>query len=59
MGLVPRLLQILREESHPQLLCETAVILNSLAKGTEENIKSLLDAGVLQALLQGEEFLAG
>ncbi|XP_037504419.1 armadillo repeat-containing protein 8 isoform X6 [Rhipicephalus sanguineus] len=53
MGLVPRLLQILREESHPQLLCETAVILNSLAKGTEENVKALLDAGVLPVLLQG------
>lgn len=53
MGLVPRLLQILREESHPQLVCETAVILNSLAKGTEENVKALLDAGVLPVLLQG------
>ncbi|XP_077498694.1 armadillo repeat-containing protein 8-like isoform X6 [Amblyomma americanum] len=53
MGLVPRLLQILREESHPQLLCETAVILNSLAKGTEENVKALLEAGVLPVLLQG------
>lgn len=52
MGLVPRL-QILREESHPQLVCETAVILNSLAKGTEENVKALLDAGVLPVLLQG------
>ncbi|KAH9363142.1 hypothetical protein HPB48_011890 [Haemaphysalis longicornis] len=48
-----RLLQILREESHPQLVCETAVILNSLAKGTEENVKALLDAGVLPVLLQG------
>ncbi|XP_064465922.1 armadillo repeat-containing protein 8-like isoform X1 [Ornithodoros turicata] len=53
MGLVPRLLQILREESHPQLLCEAAVILNSLAKGTEDNVKSLLDAGILPVLLQG------
>lgn len=53
MGLVPRLLQILREESHPQLLCETAVIVNSLAKGTQENTQALLDAGVVPVLLQG------
>ncbi|XP_037282674.2 armadillo repeat-containing protein 8 isoform X3 [Rhipicephalus microplus] len=53
MGLIPRLLQILREESHSQLLCETALILNSLAKGTEDNVETLLEAGVLPVLLQG------
>lgn len=44
------------DQSSPELLVETAVILGSLAKGTDEHIKSLIDAGAIPALLNGKEF---
>lgn len=54
MGILPRLFQILNDDmlSIP-LKIETAVTIGSLAKGTDENIRSLLDAGVINVMLQG------
>lgn len=54
MGIVPKLIKnLMDEQSSPELLVETAVILGSLAKGTDEHVRSLIDAGVIPALLNG------
>uniref|UniRef100_T1J6L0 Armadillo repeat-containing protein 8 n=1 Tax=Strigamia maritima TaxID=126957 RepID=T1J6L0_STRMM len=54
MGVVSRLLQTLVDEkSSVDLLIEAAATLGSLAKGTDEHIKSLVDAGVVPLLLSG------
>ncbi|XP_077993472.1 armadillo repeat-containing protein 8-like [Glandiceps talaboti] len=53
-GAVPKLLQIQTSlMSSPELLLESAVVLGSLAKGTSENIRSLLSADVIPILLKG------
>ena len=43
------------DENMPlELRIESAVVLGSLAKGTEENIRGLLEAGTISVLLKGE-----
>ncbi len=37
-----------------ELKVESAVVLGSIAKGTEENIRSLIDAGCVSVLLKGK-----
>ncbi|KAM4608505.1 armadillo repeat-containing protein 8 isoform 1-T1 [Polymixia lowei] len=54
LGAVPRLLYLLQQgSSTPELRTECAVVLGSLAMGTENNIKSLVDCHIIPALLQG------
>nr|XP_009923876.1 PREDICTED: armadillo repeat-containing protein 8-like [Haliaeetus albicilla] len=54
LGAVPRLLYLLQQEtSSAELRTECAVVLGSLAMGTENNVKSLLDCHIIPALLQG------
>lgn len=53
-GVVPRLLQLLADASIPvQIKVEATITLGSLAKGTEDNIKSLIDLEVVPALISG------
>ncbi|XP_062988428.1 armadillo repeat-containing protein 8 isoform X3 [Elgaria multicarinata webbii] len=48
------LLYLLQQEtSNTELKTECAVVLGSLAMGTENNVKSLLDCHIIPALLQG------
>ncbi|XP_043378984.1 armadillo repeat-containing protein 8 isoform X3 [Chelonia mydas] len=50
----PMLLYLLQQEtSSTELRTECAVVLGSLAMGTENNVKSLLDCHIIPALLQG------
>lgn len=52
--LSPRLLYLLQQSSSSlELRTECAVVLGSLAMGTENNIKSLVDCHIIPALLQG------
>ncbi|XP_047226326.1 armadillo repeat-containing protein 8 [Girardinichthys multiradiatus] len=54
LGAVPRLLYLLQQSSSSlQLRTECAVVLGSLAMGTENNIKSLVDCHIIPTLLQG------
>lgn len=54
LGAVPRLLYLLQQgSSSSELRAECAVVLGSLAMGTENNIKSLVDCHIIPALLQG------
>ncbi|XP_051564683.1 armadillo repeat-containing protein 8 isoform X4 [Myxocyprinus asiaticus] len=54
LGAVPRLLYLLQQSSSSlDLRTECAVVLGSLAMGTENNIKSLVDCHIIPALLQG------
>ncbi|XP_074860159.1 armadillo repeat-containing protein 8 isoform X2 [Carettochelys insculpta] len=54
LGAVPRLLYLLQQEtSSTELRTECAVVLGSLAMGTENNVKSLLDCHIIPILLQG------
>ncbi|XP_066497379.1 armadillo repeat-containing protein 8 isoform X2 [Hoplias malabaricus] len=54
LGAVPRLLYLLQQgSSSAELRTECAVVLGSLAMGTENNIKSLVDCHIIPALLQG------
>ncbi|XP_034741767.1 armadillo repeat-containing protein 8 isoform X2 [Etheostoma cragini] len=54
LGAVPRLLYLLQQSSSSlELRIECAVVLGSLAMGTENNIKSLVDCHIIPALLQG------
>uniref|UniRef100_A0A2H8TMM3 Armadillo repeat-containing protein 8 n=1 Tax=Melanaphis sacchari TaxID=742174 RepID=A0A2H8TMM3_9HEMI len=47
-GILPRLLQVLPDQSKtPEIRLETVVILGSLAKGTEDQVKALVDANVV------------
>ncbi|CAN9498515.1 unnamed protein product [Ophioblennius macclurei] len=53
LGAVPRLLYLLQQSSSSlELRTECAVVLGSLAMGTENNIKSLVDCHIIPALLQ-------
>ena len=52
--IVSRLLYLLQQSSSSlELRTECAVVLGSLAMGTENNIKSLVDCHIIPALLQG------
>uniref|UniRef100_A0A674PLF4 Armadillo repeat-containing protein 8 n=1 Tax=Takifugu rubripes TaxID=31033 RepID=A0A674PLF4_TAKRU len=54
LGAVPRLLYLLQQSSSSvELRIECSVVLGSLAMGTENNIKSLVDCQIIPALLQG------
>ena len=49
-----RLLQFMIEENVSlELKVESAVVLGSIAKGTEDNIRSLIDAGAISVLFKG------
>nr|CAD7452752.1 unnamed protein product [Timema tahoe] len=53
-GVVPRLLQLLGDASLPvQIKVEATITLGSLAKGTEDHVKSLVDLGVVPVLING------
>ena len=50
-----RLLQWMIDEVSPiDLRTESAVVLGSLSKGTDENINSIVDAGCVSVLLKGQ-----
>ena len=52
--LIFRLLQFMIEEDVSlELKVESAVVLGSIAKGTEDNIRSLIDAGAISVLFKG------
>lgn len=54
-GVVPRLLQLLcdlNNFSTIEIRLESAVILGSLAKGTDQHVAALIDLGVVNSLLQ-------
>ena len=54
---LPRLLYLLQQNtSSVELQIECSVVLGSLAMGTENNIKSLVDCQIIPALLQGLNF---
>ncbi|XP_068602851.1 armadillo repeat-containing protein 8 [Brachionichthys hirsutus] len=54
LGAVPRLLYLLQQSSSSlELRTECSVVLGSLAMGTENNVKSLVDCHIIPALLQG------
>uniref|UniRef100_A0A3B3ZTZ1 Armadillo repeat-containing protein 8 n=1 Tax=Periophthalmus magnuspinnatus TaxID=409849 RepID=A0A3B3ZTZ1_9GOBI len=54
LGAVPRLLYLLQQScSSLELRTECAIVLGSLAMGTENNIKSLVDCHIIPALFQG------
>ncbi|XP_066992142.1 armadillo repeat-containing protein 8 [Anabrus simplex] len=51
-GVVPRLLQLLGDTTlSPEIKVEATITLGSLAKGTEEHIKALVDLGVVPMLI--------
>ncbi|XP_064598318.1 armadillo repeat-containing protein 8-like [Liolophura sinensis] len=53
-GVIPRLLQWMIDDVTPiELRTEAAVVLGSLAKGVEENIDCLVEAGTVSVLLKG------
>lgn len=53
-GVVPRLLQWMIDEDTPiELRTEAAVVMGSIAKGTDENVLSLIDEGCVSVLLKG------
>nr|CAD7259291.1 unnamed protein product [Timema shepardi] len=53
-GVVPRLLQLLGDASFPvQIKVEATITLGSLAKGTEDHVKSLVGLGVVPVLING------
>ncbi|XP_050432318.1 armadillo repeat-containing protein 8-like [Adelges cooleyi] len=50
-GILPRLLQILPDHSKtPEIRLETVVILGSLAKGTEDQVRALVDENVVACI---------
>jgi hypothetical protein len=54
-GVVPRLLQLVGDNMMPtQIKVEATVTLGSLAKGTEDHIKALVDMGVVPVLIAGK-----
>ncbi|GIX69156.1 armadillo repeat-containing protein 8 [Caerostris darwini] len=54
MGVLPRLFTLLLDKnSTPEIMVETAVTLGSLARGTDEHVESLLEAGLINFVLQG------
>jgi hypothetical protein len=54
-GIVPRLLQLVGDNMMPtQIKVEATVTLGSLAKGTEDHVKALVDLGIVPVLINGE-----
>ncbi|XP_074644950.1 armadillo repeat-containing protein 8-like isoform X2 [Tubulanus polymorphus] len=54
LGIVPRLLHFMIDENcDVQLMIESAVVLGSLSKGTEEDIQGLIENGCVSVLLKG------
>jgi hypothetical protein len=54
-GVVPRLLQLVGDNMMPtQIKLEATITLGSLAKGTEDHIKALVDLGVVPVLINGK-----
>jgi hypothetical protein len=54
-GVVPRLLQFVGDNMMPtQIKVEATITLGSLAKGTEDHIKALVDLGVVPVLINGK-----
>lgn len=54
-GIVPRLLQLVGDNMMPmQIKVEATVTLGSLAKGTEDNVKALVDLSIVPVLINGE-----
>jgi len=45
---------MINESNEVELRIESAVVLGSLAKGTEDNIRGLIEAGAVSVLLKGE-----
>jgi hypothetical protein len=53
-GVVPRLMQLISSSSSlPSVRVEATIILGSIAKGTDEHVKSLVDMGVVPLLVKG------
>ncbi|KAH9638543.1 hypothetical protein HF086_000944 [Spodoptera exigua] len=51
-GVVPRLLQLMSDETlDPNIRLEATITIGSLAKGTEENVRSLVEQGTATALV--------
>jgi hypothetical protein len=58
-GVVPRLLQLVGDNMMPmQIKVEATVTLGSLAKGTEDHVKALVDLGIVPVLINGEYHVA-
>lgn len=54
-GIVPRLLQLVGDNMMPmQIKVEATVTLGSLAKGTEDHVKALVDLNIVPVLINGE-----
>ena len=54
-GIVPRLLQLVGDNMMPtQIKVEATVTLGSLAKGTEDHVKALVDLSIVPVLINGE-----
>lgn len=54
-GVVPRLIQLLSDPNIPvQIKVHSTVTLGSLAKGTDEHIKALVEHGVVDHLMTGK-----
>lgn len=54
-GVVPRLIHLLSDPNIPDpVKIQATVTLGSLAKGTDEHIKALVDFGVVPHLLNGK-----
>lgn len=51
LGVVPRMLQIIESNLPTQVKVEATVILGSLAKGTEDHVKALVEMGTVPTLL--------
>jgi hypothetical protein len=58
-GVVPRLLQLLGDNMMPtQIKTEATITLGSLAKGTEDHVKALVELGVVPMLINGKFHVA-
>jgi hypothetical protein len=53
-GVVPRLLQLVGDNMMPTpIKVEATITFGSLAKGTEDHVKALVDLGVVPVLING------
>ncbi|XP_055324144.1 armadillo repeat-containing protein 8-like isoform X1 [Sitodiplosis mosellana] len=52
-GIVPRLMFLLSQDSTPlPIRYDAAIVLGSLSKGSDDNVRSLIEAGLIQVLLK-------
>ncbi|XP_072947203.1 armadillo repeat-containing protein 8-like isoform X2 [Epargyreus clarus] len=51
-GIVPRLLQLMLEDTDPNIRLEATITIGSLAKGTPENVAELVEQGTATALVE-------